>query len=146
MRRTKFQGIVKQVWAADGDRVYLAAFGDVEPVPIALRLYASRVAADITRSAMAVCLRVHPTSVTRWETGVFHTISMKHLTMWALVCGVDPDWLVHGTGEVPYKVRKLCFQNQRAFREMLEPLPDSLGVPSTPAQFMKYLNEYQGRM
>ena len=138
MRRTKFQGIVKQVWASDPDRVYLAQYGTHDMEPLALRLFASRRAAGLCRCAVAYALGVHPSTVMRWETGTFHTISRKHVGMWALLTNVDPEWIITGEGKATPMVRRLCRENGPYYKILLDPLPDKLHIASTPEQFFKW--------
>ena len=135
MRRCKLQGIVAQRYGSE-DRRFLAAYGDTDCDPMAMRLYVARKCSKLNRSAMAKALGVHESSVMRWECGEIHTISVENLRKWARVTGFDLRWMISG-GEVSLPVKRMLRDMAPVFQRYIEPLPDSMGIPSTPEQQLK---------
>ena len=138
MRRCKLQGVVAQRYG-QCKRHFLAAYGELDLDPMALRLYVARKSKRITRSAMARALGVHETSVMRWESGGIHTISKEHVIGWARATGFTPRWLISGGPVADGPTRRMLRDMAPVFREYIEPLPDSLGIPSTPEQVRQSL-------
>ena len=134
MRRCKLQGIVEQLYGSE-PREYLAQYGSRGMDPVPVRLYASRVHAGLTVEQMAVALGVHRTTVSRWETGGIHTMSMNHLSAWCRVTGVSYDWLVRNIGHPGRKLDALVGEGRRWIKPHIEPLPDKLGIVSSPWQY-----------
>ena len=133
MRRCKLQGIVAERYGGT-ERHFLAAYGEHDLDPMALRLYVARKSKRISRSDMARALGVHWTSVMRWERGDIHTISKDHVIGWARATGFTPRWLISGGPITDGPTRRMMRDMAPLFRLWIEPLPDSLGIPSTPEQ------------
>ena len=139
MRRCKLQGVVAQRYG-QCERHFLAAYGEMDLDPMALRLYVARKSMRISRSAMARALGVHETSVMRWERGDIHTISKEHVIGWSRATGFTPRWLISGGPVTDASIRRMLRDMAPIFREYIEPLPDSLGIPSTPEQVKRELD------
>ena len=133
MRRCKLQGVVAQRYGQQ-ERHYLAAYGEFDLDPMALRLYVARKTAKLNRSQMARALGVHETSVMRWERGDIHTISKDHIIGWSRATGFTPRWIISGGPVADGPTRRIMRDMAPVFRMYIEPLPDSLGIPSTPEQ------------
>lgn len=53
---------------------------------------------DMKRDDMAVALGVNPATVSRWTADKGAPPKRAYLAQWALITGVDLDWLEHGHG------------------------------------------------
>ena len=76
--------------------------GDIPPMTLGLRLYASMQYAEISREKMADAIGVHPGTVSRWTHDNFTRPPSKgNLRTWAQLCGVREEWLIDGIGVMP---------------------------------------------
>ena len=138
MKRNKYYGFCKDL----SNRVYMAAWGRDDCDPVAARLWAARKSVNLSVPEMAKLLRVHRTTVWRWENGTIESMSYAMILEWAKVTGASAHWLMYG-GRIPDGDRYNWFVMYRACQlgGRLKSLPDSMGIVSNWGQLQKARQE-----